>query len=127
MPTEKSTSNTSSDTDRIIAVGKVVKRLQEKQPEYADKIPRPVLHALQYYVAGGSGVGHFLSAVLTNDLFGVKAHADLESWANLRELIDYIYNHLPGPCWGSRKKMEEWQQQGGIAGGAVPLTDGGDW
>lgn len=52
--------------------------------------------------------GSFLEAVLSNDLFKAVGKADQYSRANLFAIVNYIYNEMPGNCWGSREIVNEW-------------------
>jgi len=52
--------------------------------------------------------GHFLQAVLCNDLMEAIGRADEENRADLFEICDYIYNHMPFQCHGSPEKVKAW-------------------
>jgi hypothetical protein len=101
-------------------VEECLRRLEANAPEYTKKIPAPILHALQRYAATGAGTGHFVDAVLRNDLFDAVAHADAESLAALREIIWYVYNQLDGRCWGPKHinsiEVTEWRGRQGTVG-----------
>lgn len=53
-------------------------------------------------------LGGFLTAVLSNHLSNGIALADAENSRDLHSIVQYVYNQLPGGCWGSPKKMEKW-------------------
>lgn len=101
-------------------VEECLRRLEANAPEYTKKIPAPVLHAIQRYVAMGASTGHFVNAIMRNDLFEAVAHADAESLAAIREIIWYVYNHLDGRCWGPKQvnspEVTEWQGRQGMVG-----------
>lgn len=101
---------------------KILKQLEEDEPDYASEIPPAVLHSLQSYVAYGHSVGHFLTAVLEDRLFDAVCRADENSLRGLRPLIHYIYNRLPSLCWGSPEARKAWHEKGGILGGATCLS-----
>ena len=65
-------------------------------------IPSHTLAALNRYVEHKLAPGGFLTAVLSNDLFGAVARADSENLVALPDIVKYIYNELPSDCWGSR-------------------------
>jgi len=77
-------------------------------------IPQTTLRSLNLYVNEGITPGGFLYSVLSNDLFGAIGKADTANGKAIRDICLYIYNELPGDCWGSRdivnqylaKKME---------------------
>lgn len=64
--------------------------------------------ALERYLNKGILPGGFMTAVLENDLAGAFSRADVENTANLRNIVGYIYNHIPSTAWGSREKVEAW-------------------
>lgn len=98
---------------------KLFKRIRVEQmkdqdpelPDYAEAIPEVVLLGLLSYVDRGQTPGHFLTCVLQNDLFGAIGRADKENQKALPVLIQFIYNQLPGLCWGSREKVEKWVEE----------------
>jgi hypothetical protein len=101
-------------------VEECLRRLAANAPEYTKKIPPPVLHAIQRYVATGAGTGHFVDAVMRNDLFDAVARADAESLAAFREIIWYVYNQLDDRCWGPKHvksaEVEAWREKQGTVG-----------
>ena len=101
-------------------VEECLRQLEADAPAYTKKIPAPVLHAIQRYAVTGGATGHFVNAIMRNDLFDAVARADGESLAALREIIWYVYNQLDCRCWGPKNKksteVEEWQDKQGIVG-----------
>ena len=63
---------------------------------------------LDKYARHGVPTGGFLKAVLANDLAQAVGRADEESIVELRDIVRYVYNHLPATCWGSYERVEEW-------------------
>ena len=86
----------------------VMAALIREEPEYAKKIPAITLHGIQQYVAAGTPGGHFLQALLTNDLAGVHSMADDENWAALRDILYYLNNCIPMECYGDNEAYEAW-------------------
>jgi hypothetical protein len=84
---------------------------QEGWPEYAARIPGPVLDGLVNYLYHGDEPGHFLAAVLTNDLMLAVSRADKDSMAALREITQFVYNRIPGDSWGSTRKIDAWREK----------------
>ena len=72
--------------------------------DYED-LPDHVKYSLRLYVEDGVVPGHFLTAVLSNDLFGAYDRADSESLAALPRLVRFIYNRVPSNAWGSKAAM----------------------
>ena len=73
-----------------------------------DAIPELTKDALDRYVNHHIPTGGFLYRVLTNDLFGALSKADQDNTRALHLIVKYIYNELPGSCWGNSKAVEEW-------------------
>ena len=91
---------------------------EDMKSEY-DNIPDAILLAINNHVLRGQNCGHFVTAVLSNDLIEAVNRADDECQKCLRSIVRYLYNRCPGGCWGSKKKMEEWRKNGGIEGKEV--------
>jgi len=105
---------------------RVMAELIRDEPDYAKDIPAVTLHGIQQYVASGRPGGHFLQCLLSNDLFGVAAHADAENWAALNDIIKYINNHIPSECYGTPLHYASWMDQKRKARGEVPrMATGG--
>ena len=52
--------------------------------------------------------GHFLTAVLSGDLFETFARADDDSVGNLQALIRFLHNHTSGISHGTPGKVQDW-------------------
>jgi hypothetical protein len=70
-------------------------------------VPQHVKDTLTRYVEHRILPGGFLTAVLSNDLFGAVDRADSESLANLTDIVRYVWVALPMEAWGSKDKMYE--------------------
>lgn len=64
-------------------------------------IPEHTLAALDRYVNHRLQPGGFLTAVLSNDLFGAVSKADSFNKLALTEICQYIYNEVPSNAWGT--------------------------
>lgn len=64
--------------------------------------------ALDRYGKDHSPVGHFLTAVLENDLCQAVFRADDYNIQDILEIVRYVYNDLPGTCWGSPAAVKAW-------------------
>ena len=71
-------------------------------------IPAHTLAALDRYINHRILPGGFLTAVLSNDLFGAVARADRANKLALSEICQYIYNEVPGNAWGSADSVYRW-------------------
>jgi len=71
-------------------------------------IPDHMMDGLTRYIESGIPPGHFLSAVLSNDLYEAVSRADDENVKILPAYIGYLVNEAPSNCWGSREKVKAW-------------------
>ena len=79
-------------------------------------IPDRMMPGLERYINEGIMPGHFLTAVLENDLAEAFGRADTENLKNMRAYVGYLYNEAPIDCWGSPAKVREWIEMGGLKG-----------
>jgi len=79
-------------------------------------IPQRVKYAIDRHVEVGQPCGHFVTAVLENNLREAFMRADENSEAAMREIVMYCYNEIPSPSWGSKEKVDEWRVMGGLEG-----------
>ncbi len=77
-------------------------------------ISERIITRLKRYVENGIETDDFLYDVLTNSLFGAMGRASMENRILLYDICDYIYNEIPGDCWGSVDKVEAWKLKGGL-------------
>ncbi len=73
-----------------------------------DCIPQRILDGLSRYIKDHIPTGHFLHAVLTNDLTEAVGRADDECILALPAIVKWLYNEAPGTCWGSPEKVKQW-------------------
>jgi hypothetical protein len=78
---------------------------QEANP----RIPKATLEKLWLWVGRAYDPGSFLAAVLRNDLVNAVCLADDENAAALKDIVLYVYNVLPGSCWGTPAKVDAWR------------------
>jgi len=64
--------------------------------------------AIRRYVVDGISPGHFMQAVLSNDLMEAMGRADDESVGDLKAITMFIYNDVPGMCCGNKDAVREW-------------------
>ncbi len=89
------------------------------RPRWADaldSIPISMHGGLVRHVLAGVPTGHFLAALLTNDLMEALVRADPNSLANLRPLCLFLRNSTPPLCHGSHAKVNAWREEGGALG-----------
>ena len=71
-------------------------------------VPSQMHAAIRRYVLKHQPAGHFLTAVLKNDLHGALAHADTHNAICLTAWGHIIYHYVPSQCWGSPAKVAAW-------------------
>ena len=79
-------------------------------------ISAEMVDCIRDYVELGRPPGSFLTAVICNDLTQACRRADEVNLRNLPAFVAYFYNDVPGPCWGSRERMDAWMAQHIAAG-----------
>lgn len=80
------------------------------------KIPAHTLEALEAYVNHGCPPGGFVSAVLQNDLMNAFSLADSANQAAMKEIVEYLYNHVPVAAIGHPANIKRWIALGGREG-----------
>ena len=71
-------------------------------------IPPLILRGLERYRDERIPVGPFLTAVLENNLSEAVVRADPDSYAALREIVQWVYWEMPAPAWGSPAHVAAW-------------------
>ena len=66
---------------------------------------------LDLYMSHGIPPGHFLTAVICNDLMSAVSHADYWNKTRIHVYVKYLYNEAPGNCWGSPEAMQTWMEK----------------
>jgi hypothetical protein len=77
-----------------------------------DRIPAHCRDGLRDYLRYGLPPGHFLQAVLSNDLREACGRADDENRSALYDYVYVLYNYAPGDAWGSPEKVRAWIEKG---------------
>lgn len=81
-----------------------------------DLIPTHMRDGVRRWVENGIAPGHFLKAVICNDLKEALGRADDLNRARLFDYVSFFYSYAPIGCWGSPEKFDEWKKAGGLAG-----------
>jgi hypothetical protein len=79
-------------------------------------IPQRMRGAMHRYLQHGIAPGHFLTAVLSNDLREAVSRADEENMLILHDYIRFLYNYAPNGSWGSKQCFDNWLAIGGLDG-----------
>jgi hypothetical protein len=99
---------------RIMSVELDAEKLAQRAAEC--NIPDHMVHALVQYIVAGRRVGHFLTAVLSNDLKEAAGRADGTNQHLLWEYVFFLYNYAPQECWGSEENYTRWIENKGLLG-----------
>ena len=75
---------------------------------YIGKVEERILDSLLFYAQRRVKPGHFLTAVLCNNLVEAINRADEESLKALPHIVRFCKNQLPQCCWGSPQAFAEW-------------------
>lgn len=83
------------------------------EAQYLDRmslygVPEHLRHGLAFYLAHHIQPGHFLIAVLQNDLIGAIGRGDDNSIAGLKALVVFLYNGAPATAFGTPEKVDQW-------------------
>jgi len=67
-----------------------------------------MMDGIERYLNDGIPPGHFLTAIICNDLTAAVLRADDTNLRNIPAFVSYFYNQAPINSWGSIKKMATW-------------------
>lgn len=87
---------------------------QEKLESMEDSfsyVPEHTRSTLVNYIEKGIPPGSFVQAVLENDLEGAFGRADHINAQYIGQIVAWLYNFAPSPCWGSVEKVNAWLKQ----------------
>lgn len=73
-----------------------------------ENIRPEIKECLDRYVKLKIRPGHFVMAVLENNLKEAFNRADDHNRLYLSEIVRYCHNTLPANCWGSEAKVAAW-------------------
>ena len=77
---------------------------------------------LRRYYESGIPPGSFLTALLSNDLAGSFAAADLDNTENMLAWVRFLWNDFDEQAWGSPRIVSAWIETGGL--GVLPVYRG---
>ena len=93
-----------------------LKRIEEDFRRF--ELPPRMFGGVKRYLVNGLAPGHFLTAVLSNDMAEAVNRADDQNVNLLPQYMKFFYNCVPGGCWGTPEKVELWIERGGWQGDA---------
>jgi hypothetical protein len=77
-------------------------------------IPDSMIGGLRRWIENGTEPGHFLTAVLLNDLRGAVERADDTNIHRLADYVKFLHNYAPSGCWGSMDNYLRWLGHKGL-------------
>ena len=87
---------------------KLENRLDYYQKEKYPTIPIRILEAIVDYADNHTVHGHFVTAVLENNLTEAFFLADSNSLAALADIVRFVYWEIPHSCHGSKERVSAW-------------------
>ncbi len=72
-------------------------------------IPDNTLHEVNAWIDSARPCGHFVSAVLRNDLREAVERADMLCLRAIPAIVAYLVNVAPVGCWGSPEAVRTWR------------------
>jgi len=78
-----------------------------------ETIPESVYDSMLAYLLRGEHFGHFIEAVLRNDLVDAVTRADLDNLRHIADIMRFVYNALPREAWGSKAAVDAWRDARG--------------
>jgi len=71
-------------------------------------LPTALQGGMKRYIEDGIAPGHFLTAVLKNDLFEAVMRADADNLKELPNIVKWMHWEIPSNAHGSIIKVKEW-------------------
>lgn len=84
--------------------------------EFHAGVREDTIRTINDFVKIGLPPGSFVQAVLENNLMESFGRADMGNRMALFEICEYVYNDIPSACHGSREKVKDWIERGGLEG-----------
>ena len=92
-----------------------VKLTQEALDKAHEMLPNEyMVGAMVRYFEEHIQPGHFLTAVLSNDLFEAFGRADDVNARYMKAYVQWLYNYAPGRhsgCWGTPDAVDNWLKE----------------
>lgn len=83
----------------------------EVPANYHISFSKDCINAIERYVNFHEPMGHFLMAVVENNLSEAFCRADSRNTQHMKEWIELLYNYAPSTCWGSKEKVDAWLKE----------------
>lgn len=73
-----------------------------------EDMPERIKNSLDNYVKYGH-CGGCIQAIMSNNLVQAFSRADDDYATNMHAIVMYMYNRMPGDCWGSPEAVKNWR------------------
>lgn len=77
-------------------------------------VPAHMHESVVAWIMQARPVGHFLTAVLCNNLREAISHGDDQNAQALQQYVRFLYNDAPAGCWGAPERLVSWAELGGL-------------
>lgn len=77
-------------------------------------VPPHMIESMVAYINTGRPLGHFLSAIVSNDLAGACNRADEINQHLLYDYVVLLSSYAPAGCWGSFEAYTKWVSHRGM-------------
>ena len=102
--------------DKINSLEDVEREMPREYERMLGRLPESVRYSLGNWVFFGKNIGgHFISAILENDLVEAFNRADETNTAIMRTYVMWLYNDAPSGSWREHN-LETWAEHGGLIG-----------
>lgn len=92
--------------NNVIEISSTTNQWQRRMTQQG--VPAHTQGVLIRYIENRYDPGSFLTAVLSNDLFGAVWRADRENLQALENICRFIYSDMPADSWGSPERVAGW-------------------
>ena len=79
-------------------------------------LPEHIRAGARRYIEDGTPPGDFLRAAFEDKLVESFKRADETNLQRMFDVASFMYNEVPAPCRGSKEKVENWIEMGGLVG-----------
>ena len=86
-------------------------------------IPDYMIESLVQYILIGRPVGHFLTAIINNDLKGAVNRGDDMNQCRIVNYVKFLFNYAPHGSWGYEGSTNMWIARGGKYPQHQPVTE----
>ena len=76
-----------------------------------ERLPETLRDGAKMWIEEGIRPGHFLSAVINNNLADAVGRADDQNVLRLHAIVGFWFNEAPARCWGSVDKAAAWAKE----------------